>query len=140
MIEEYIPGTPATIGVLEIDGGLTTLPLHTVETDRAFYDYTAKHDLSQRREACPADVPELTLTLLKQKALRVHRLMGAHGISRVDFLLSPDGRMPVLEINTVPGLSEQGNLATMARAGGISYEDLIVHVLATAFTKDAYVP
>ncbi len=126
--------------MLEIDGKLITLPIHTVETDREFYDYEAKHDLSQRRETCPAELSDLAAMQMSQIALRVHRLVGAHGVSRVDFLISPRGRTPVLEINTVPGLSELGNLATMARAAGISYEELIVHVLDTAFTKSAYVP
>ncbi|MFC5800290.1 D-alanine--D-alanine ligase family protein [Streptomyces formicae] len=140
LVEEFIPGTPATVGVLEIGGELTTLPIHTVETDREFYDYEAKHDLSLRRETCPAVLPDLIATQMRSIALRVHRLVGAHGVSRVDFLVSPSGRTPVLEINTVPGLSEFGNLATMVRAADISYEELIVHVLDTAFTKSAYVP
>ncbi|MEU7280175.1 hypothetical protein AB0A69_15525 [Streptomyces sp. NPDC045431] len=57
---------------------------------------------------------------MSQVALRVHRLVGAHGVSRVDFLIAPGGRTPVLEINTVPGLSELGNLATMAKAADIA--------------------
>ncbi|MFJ8646339.1 hypothetical protein ACIRNI_09455 [Streptomyces sp. NPDC093546] len=140
MVEEFVPGIPATVGVLEVNGELTTLPVHTVETDREFYDYEAKHDLSLRRETCPADLPDLVVTRMSQVALRVHRLVGAHGVSRVDFLIAPSGRTPVLEINTVPGLSELGNLATMAKAADMPYEELIVHVLDTAFTKPAYVP
>lgn len=46
----------------------------------------------------------------------------------------------MLEINTVPGLSPHGNLATMAKAAGISYDELMRHVLTTAFTKPAYLP
>lgn len=140
MVEEYVTGMPCTVGVLEIDGQLTTLPVHSVETDRPFYDYEAKHDLALRREACPAALPEFQTGRLQQIALRVHQLIGAHGVSRVDFLVEPSGRTPVLEINTVPGLSEHGNLATMAAAAGISYGGLIRHVLTTAFTKSAYVP
>lgn len=140
MIEEYIPGTPITVGVLEVDGDLMTLPVHAVETDRPFYDYTAKHDLSQRREICPADLPSVQTTRLTQLALRAHRSIGAHGVCRVDFLLAPSGRMPMLEVNTVPGLSEHGNLATMAAAADIQYDELIRHVLNTAFTKPRYVP
>ncbi|WP_079124734.1 D-alanine--D-alanine ligase family protein [Streptomyces lushanensis] len=140
MIEEYVPGTPCTVGVLETGGELDTLPVHSVETDRPFYDYDAKHDLSLRRETCPAPLPDLVTTRLTQLALRAHRRIGAHGVSRVDFLVSPDGRIPMLEINTVPGLSPNGNLATMAAAAGIPYEELILRVLDTAFTKPAYVP
>ncbi|MFE4173234.1 hypothetical protein ACFRR7_14470 [Streptomyces sp. NPDC056909] len=68
------------------------------------------------------------------------RRIGAHGVCRVDFLVSPDGRTPMLEINTVPGLSPSGSLATMAAAAGIPYEELILRGLETAFTKPAYVP
>ncbi|MEU6851371.1 ATP-grasp domain-containing protein [Actinacidiphila alni] len=140
LIEEYLEGTPATVGVIDIDGTPTPLPVHTAFTDRPFYDYQAKHDLSLRREVCPADLPDMVTTMVQEIALRVHRLIGAHGVSRVDFLLQPSGRRPVLEVNTVPGLSEYGNLATMARAAGVSYDDLIRRLLMTAFTKPAYVP
>ncbi|MFI1438676.1 hypothetical protein [Streptomyces fructofermentans] len=51
-----------------------------------------------------------------------------------------DGLAAVLEVNTLPGLSEHGNLATMARAGGIPYPQLMQHVVRTAFTKAGYLP
>jgi D-alanine-D-alanine ligase len=138
--EEYITGSPCTVGVLEIDGELTTLPVHHVETDREFYDYEAKHDLSLRREYCPSTLPPTQTDYMRQTALRVHRLLGAHGVSRVDFMAAPSSRAAVLEINTVPGLSPHGNLATMAKAAGISYDQLMRSVVATAFTKPAYLP
>ncbi|MEU1353915.1 D-alanine--D-alanine ligase [Streptomyces cinnamoneus] len=140
MVEEYVPGRPCTVGVLEVEGELTVLPVHDVETDRPFYDYEAKHDLSLRREHCPSILPEQTTKLMQQLALRVHRRIGAHGLSRVDFMATESGRTTMLEINTVPGLSEAGNLATMARAGGMEYPVLLEHVLKTAFTKPPYVP
>ncbi|MEU5191368.1 D-alanine--D-alanine ligase [Streptomyces klenkii] len=140
MAEEYIPGTPCTVGILETDRQLVILPVHDVETDRPFYDYDAKHDQTLRREHCPSILPKDQTRVMQQVALRVHRLVGAHGVSRVDFLCAPSGRMPVLEINTVPGLSPHGNLATMARAEGIAYDELMRHLIATAFSKPAYVP
>ncbi|MCD9145471.1 D-alanine--D-alanine ligase family protein [Streptomyces albireticuli] len=141
MAEEYIPGTPCSAGILEVGGKLTVLPLLDVEVNgRPFYDYEAKHDRALRTEHCPSNLPEAQTKVMEQVALRVHRLVGAHGVSRVDFLCAPSGRMPVLEINTVPGLSQAGNLATMAQAGGIGYDELIRHLVATAFSKPAYVP
>ncbi|MDJ0383162.1 D-alanine--D-alanine ligase [Streptomyces sp. G-G2] len=139
MVEEYIDGIPCTVGILD-QGGLVVLPLLTFETDRDFYDYEAKHDRGLRRETCPAELPEDVQQRVEETALRVHRLVQAHGVSRVDFLIAPDGRCPVLEVNTVPGLSEAGNLATMAAAAGVSYVELIKAVLDTAFTKVSYVP
>ncbi|MGW2563377.1 hypothetical protein ACWCXB_29965 [Streptomyces sp. NPDC001514] len=95
---------------------------------------------SQTPQSTPAAQAGRMATQMNQIALRVHRLVVAPGVSRVDFLIAPSGRTPVLEINTVPGRSELGNLATIARAADISHEELIVHVLDTAFTKPAYVP
>ncbi len=140
LAEALVDGSPVTIGLVEIDGVLTALPALQVTTDREFYDYEAKHDLSMRTETCPADLPTPLLGHMAQTAKRVHQLVGAHGVSRVDFMVTPGGRAAVLEINTLPGLSEHGNLATMARAAGISYPDLMVHILRSAFTKPAYLP
>ncbi|MFG2177762.1 hypothetical protein ACGFLS_03410 [Streptomyces abikoensis] len=63
---------------------------------------------------------------MERSARRVFRLIGAHGVLRADFLVTPDGQVTLPEANTLPGLSPQGsNLATMARAGGIEYPTLI---------------
>jgi D-alanine-D-alanine ligase len=140
IVEEYLDGIPATVGVLDFDGIPRALPVHSASTDRPFYDYEAKHHPGARREVCPADLTGLATTALQETALRVHRLIGAHGVSRIDFLLSPSGRRPVLEINTLPGLSQQGELATMAGVYGLSYDQLIGRILMTAFTKPAYMP
>ncbi|TCO55663.1 D-alanine--D-alanine ligase family protein [Actinocrispum wychmicini] len=140
IVEEYIAGTPCTVGLLEVGGVLQPLPVLTVDTDREFYDYTAKHDIQQRREQCPADLPPGMAFRLQKYAVRAHRMIGAHGVSRVDFLIGPNGQIAILEINTVPGLSLQGNLATMARAARIDYPQLVEYVLATAFTKPKYLP
>ncbi|MHC0431526.1 D-alanine--D-alanine ligase family protein [Streptomyces sp. O3] len=139
MAEEYVPGMPCTVGVLEVDGQLTALPILGVETTRPFYDYEAKHDPSLRSEYCPAPLPGWQTRQVQQRALDIHRLVGGHGVSRVDFMVGGD-RATVLEINTLPGLSTRGNLATMAKAADISYPQLVRHVLKTAFTKPAYVP
>lgn len=134
MVEELICGRPCTVGLLDIDGELTPLPVLDIETGREFYDYTAKHDPAQRMENCPSTLSGRVTERLRELALRAHRLIGAHGVSRVDFMVTPTGRLAMLEINTAPGLSTRGNLATMARAAGISHTDLIRHILATAHT------
>jgi D-alanine-D-alanine ligase len=73
-------------------------------------------------------------------ARRVFRMIGAHGVLRVDFMAGANDRVTVLECNTLPGLSQRGNLATMAKAGGIPYPVLMQHIVKTAFTKPAYLP
>ncbi|MER6978152.1 D-alanine--D-alanine ligase family protein [Streptomyces carpinensis] len=140
MVEEYVQGIPCTVGLVEVDGRLVTLPVHDVESRNEFYDYEAKHNPDLRVEHCPSILPAPTTEAMHYLARRVFRMIGAHGVLRVDFLAAANGRVTVLECNTLPGLSERGNLATMARAGGIPYPALMQHIVRTAFTKPAYLP
>jgi D-alanine-D-alanine ligase len=140
MVEEYVQGIPCTVGLIEVDGRLTTLPVHDVESKNEFYDYEAKHNPDLRIEHCPSILPPPITEAMKYTARRVFRMIGAHGVLRVDFMAAANGRAAVLECNTLPGLSQRGNLATMAKAGGIPYPVLMQHVVKTAFTKPGYVP
>lgn len=140
MVEEYVKGIPCTVGLVEVEGHMRTLPVHQVETEREFYDYTAKHDPTQRVEHCPSILPPPVTESMRYLARRVSNMIGAHGVLRVDFLAAANGRITLLEVNTLPGLSRGGNLATMAKAAGIPYPTLVQHVVMTAFTKPSYLP
>ena len=81
---------------------------------------------------CPAAIPELALAEIARSTLAAHRALRCSGYSRSDFLVTPAGEVFWLEANTLPGLSRHGNLATMASAAGISYDELVATILATA--------
>jgi D-alanine-D-alanine ligase len=139
-IEPFTAGHAVTCGVLWRDGQLTTLPpLETLPTTAEFYDYAAKRNPAGHIYRCPADVPETVLAQIGQGALDAHRALRCSGYSRSDFLVTPDGEVFWLEANTLPGLSEHGNLATMASAARISYDELIRSILANAH-RDGYRP
>jgi D-alanine-D-alanine ligase len=133
LVEPFTTGSAVTCGVLQRDGALTTLPpLQTVPTMAEFYDYTAKRDPKAHRYICPAMVPDATLAEISRSALTAHQALRCSGYSRSDFLITPDGDVFWLEANTLPGLSRHGNLAAMAGAAGISYDELIATILASA--------
>lgn len=132
LIEPFTAGSAVTCGVLHRGGQLTTLPpLQTRPTTAEFYDYAAKRNPGGHRYRCPAGIPEAALEEIARSALGAHRALRCCGYSRSDFLVTPDGEVFWLEANTLPGLSRQGNLATMASAAGISYDELIQAILAT---------
>ncbi|MFJ1938365.1 D-alanine--D-alanine ligase [Kitasatospora sp. NPDC088160] len=135
-VEPFKDGTAVTCGVLEKDGAIMTLPpLETVPTTAEFYDYKAKRSPAGHRYRCPAQLPDAVLATISRTAVRAHQVLHCSGYSRSDFLVTPDGDVHWLEINTLPGLSTHGNLATMAAAAGISYDTLIQIMLATARTN-----
>lgn len=138
--EPFTTGTPVTCGILEMDGSPVALPpLETLPTDAEFYDYATKRDKDRYRYRCPAELPTPILDAITDAALTAHRALACTGYSRSDFIVTPAG--PVwLEINTLPGLSRTGNLATMADAAGIDYDQLVRTILATATTPAGYRP
>lgn len=139
MAEEYVDGVDLSVGILDGTSGPEPLPILLTTHDRPFYDYRVKHDSALRRHECPALLGRETYDLIQEWAVALHSLCFCRGVSRVDLIMAGD-EPRVLEINTVPGLSREGNLATMARAAEMSYERLILAILATAYNRPRYSP
>ncbi|UED86311.1 D-alanine--D-alanine ligase family protein [Streptomyces profundus] len=141
--EPFATGTPVTCGILEINGKPTALPpLETLPTGPGveFYDYTTKRTPGSYQYRCPATLTPATTETITTAALTAHHAIGCTGYSRSDFVVPPQGPPLWLEINTLPGLSHNGNLATMAAATGIDYDHLIRLILTTAPTSGKYRP
>lgn len=137
MIEMYSPGSFVTVGVLDIDGHPAALPplKATPKGSEEFYSAAAKNDDTLHAYQCPAELPTEVRSLLEEYAVAAHAELGCTGYSRSDFIVN--GRhVWWLEINTLPGLSRTGNLATMAQAADIRYDALILHILATAVGRN----
>ena len=137
LAEEYIGGTEFSVGLLERDGKLEVLPPLQITSFRDFYDVTAKTDPSTRSYECPAQVPAAMLRQLTEGSIHVFKACGCAGFARVDWLTRDEGVF-ALELNTIPGLTHQGNFAAMATAAGIGYAELIRAMLDSAFRKQEY--
>jgi D-alanine-D-alanine ligase len=131
LAEEYVPGMDLSVAVLVRGGDVIALDPLEITTPREFYDYDAKHDPGARKYFCPARLPATEVVRARGLAARVCRAIGVEGAARVDMVAS-DVRLVVLEVNTLPGLSESGNLAAMAAAAGIRYDDCILGILGSA--------
>jgi len=87
--------------------------------------------------ATPAPLPGRTAKLLQALALQAHRRFGCRGATRVDFRLDRKGRPFLLEINTVPGMTETSLLPMAAKAARLSYEDMVEAILESALAREA---
>jgi D-alanine-D-alanine ligase len=128
MVEQYIPGRELTVGVL----GGEALPVIEVVAPSGFYDYRAKYRSTSTRYLVPAPLESRLARRLQAMALAAHRALGCSGATRVDFRLQPDGKPFLLEVNTVPGMTETSLLPKAAQAAGISFEDLVEWILLDA--------
>ncbi|MEV3872245.1 D-alanine--D-alanine ligase [Streptomyces sp. NPDC049906] len=135
MVEEYVEGRSVSVGILQgPDGGLEILPPLETETAGGVYSYSAKRQPGLTTYHCPARFSDEALDELEIAARRAHLALHCHGYSRHDFVVSPERGAVWLEVNTLPGLSREGNLARMANAAGLSYEQLLAHIVRTART------
>jgi len=126
--ERFIEGMELTAGIL----GEQPLPLIRLETPREFYDYQAKYFADDTRYICPCGLPAAQEQSIQQAALEAFQVLGCSGWGRVDAMLDRGGGLHLLEVNTIPGMTDHSLVPMAARACGISFEDLCVRILETA--------
>jgi D-alanine-D-alanine ligase len=134
LIEEKLEGTELTVGVVGGAEDLAALPVIEIVTTRTFFDYKAKYDPAATQEICPARIPDDVARRAQQIALRVHRSLGLDDLSRTDLILAGD-RMPVLEVNTIPGMTANSLLPKAARVAGMPFGALLERLIALALER-----
>jgi D-alanine-D-alanine ligase len=137
LVEEYLRGTELTCAVLEEpETGLPrALPPIEIVPKREFFDYAAKYEPGNSEEVCPARIPEEVARRAQQIAVRVHRVLGCEGFSRVDLFLA-GGSIVVLEANTIPGMTAGSLIPLAARTAGIEFPELCRRVIQSALRRD----
>jgi|SRR5690606_9599717 D-alanine-D-alanine ligase len=130
LIEEYIEGREITIGVYRVGQYLYTLPPTEIISENEFFDYEAKYTAGVANEITPAPIPEDVLEQLQSKAAYIYRHLNCRGVVRIDFILQKNTRkLFFLEVNTMPGQSENSIIPQQVRVTGNTleafYESLI---------------
>ncbi len=128
LIEEYLVGICATVGVLEGENGLFATEILELRPKNEWYDYEAKYTKGMTEFILPAELDENMTKQVKEIAINAFKIAGCKGVSRVDFLIV--NNIPfVLEINTSPGMTETSDLPAQANAMGINYDNLVQIIL-----------
>lgn len=126
--ERWIDGAEYTATIL----GDEVLPLIRVETPRAFYDYEAKYRAADTRYVCPCGLPARVESDLKSLARRAFDVLGCRGWGRVDLICDRAQRPWLIEVNTVPGMTDHSLVPMAAEAAGVGFDDLVWRILETA--------
>jgi D-alanine-D-alanine ligase len=128
LAERWIEGREFTGAIV----GTTTLPLIRLETPRAFYDYEAKYQSDTTRYHCPCGLKPEQESQLQALSLRAFAAVGASGWGRVDFMLDADGQVWLIEVNTVPGMTDHSLVPMAARVHGWDMPELVWRLLETS--------
>jgi len=137
LFERHVAGRDLAVSVLEEDGRPVALPIvEAVPRDEDFYDFEARYEIGRTAFVCPAEVPEAVAERARELSLATYETLGCAGFARVDLMLE-DGteELYVLELNTIPGLTETSLLPQAAEAAGIGFDALVGRVLELAGSR-----
>lgn len=129
IVEEYIEGKEITVGILDDKA----LPVIQIIPKKRFFDYQAKYEIGMSEYVVPALFPEDEYLKAQEIGLSAHHYLGCRAFSRVDMIMR-EGRPVVLEVNTIPGLTQNSLLPKAAKACGISFNQLCVRLIELAIS------
>ena len=128
LAERFIGGGEYTCAVLN---GQALPSIHIIPATE-FYDYEAKYNRDDTVYQCPSDLNEADEALMRTLSVRAFAAIGGQGWGRVDFLKDTDGKLYLLEVNTLPGMTSHSLVPKAAAQSGLSFADLCVEILKTA--------
>ena len=140
VIERYVKGRDLAVSVLDSEDAANeprALPVvEAIPREEEFYNYESRYEIGMTTFVCPAELGEGTTAQAQELALATYRLLGCHGVARVDLMLDEEtGELSVLETNVGPGLTETSLLPLAADAAGIGFDELVGRILSSAFTR-----
>ena len=136
IVQTFIAGSEITCGVIEFDDETIVLPPTLIQPTKAggFFDYTAKYTPGASQEITPAPFKPAVLAAIQTTALKAHRALKCRDYSRTDMILG-QGRLWVLEVNTLPGMTETSLIPQAAAALGVTFPDLVEHLFQRALHR-----
>jgi len=130
--EQWITGKEYTVAIL----GDEALPVIRLETPHKFYDYDAKYFANDTKYHCPCGLSPEEESQLQRLALAAFRAIGAEGWGRVDILCDQTGKPYIIELNTIPGMTDHSLVPMAARVRGIEFDELVYRILAQTMMTD----
>jgi D-alanine-D-alanine ligase len=128
-----------TVGLLELPGSVLAFPPLATRVDAAeFYDAPAKLGTAGTVSCVEADLPAPALAALTTRALALWDGLGCRGMGRIDFIVTGDGDVFALEVNTTPGMSYESNFLTAAGLCGLGHADVTAAILHEALVRPRY--
>jgi D-alanine-D-alanine ligase len=131
LAESWISGAEYTVSILNGEA----LPSIRIKPATTFYDYEAKYLRNDTQYFCPSGLSRPAEDHLAQLGLAAFAAVGAEGWGRADFMMDSTGRPQLLEVNTVPGMTDHSLVPMAAKAAGISFDELAWRILESSFTR-----
>jgi D-alanine-D-alanine ligase len=128
LAEQFIDGIELTVAVLDGEA----LPIVRIEAPQGNYDYQNKYFGNDTKYHCPSGLPDAQERAIQKQVLAAFEVIGCSGWGRVDLMLDRRGGWWLLEVNTIPGMTDHSLVPMAARARGMSFEELVLRILESA--------
>jgi D-alanine-D-alanine ligase len=132
MVESFLEGTEITVGCYKTREKTVVFPITEVVTKNEFFDYDAKYN-GQVEEITPARIPEETAERARQLTSFIYDILHCNGIIRIDYIISKDQKISMLEINTTPGMTATSFIPQQVRAAGLDIKDVLTEIVENQF-------
>jgi len=135
LIENFIKGREITCGVIDIDGTVKALPVTEIISKNEYFDFDAKYDKLKADEITPANIPQHIYNECQQVSKDLYSYLNCRGIVRFDYILTSDEKLFFLEVNSIPGLTDESIVPQQAAAAGMSSTELFTILLQQSMNK-----
>ena len=135
LVEQFVEGREITVAILGEGENARALPVIEIQAPGGNYDYHNKYFGEETRYLCPAPLADEVAATVQATSLAAFRALECEGWARVDLIVDREQRPWLLEINTSPGMTDHSLVPMAARAQGLSYDELVLSVLAGARLK-----
>jgi D-alanine-D-alanine ligase len=132
MVEQYLEGTEITIGCYKTDEKTVLLPITEVVTQNEFFDYDAKYN-GQVQEITPARISEDLARRVREITSHIYDILHCNGIIRIDYIISKDGKIRMLEVNTTPGMTPTSFIPQQVKAAGMTMTEVLTDIVENQF-------
>ena len=132
MVEQYLEGTEISIGVYKTKKRSVVLPATEVVTSNEFFDYDAKYN-GQVQEITPARLPDDITRRVREITSHIYDILHCNGIIRIDYIISKEGKISMLEVNTTPGMTATSFIPQQVKAAGMSMTDVLTEIVENQF-------
>ena len=132
LVEEFIKGRELTVAVCGNEDNAQALPVIEITTTTGRYDYETKYKKGASTHICPAEISDDLTEKVQEAAVNAFKVCKCAGVARVDVMLSEENIPYVIEVNSVPGMTETSLVPDAARAAGIEFPELCEKILTLA--------
>ena len=132
MVEQFLDGTEITVGIYKTREKAVIFPITEVVTQNEFFDYDAKYN-GEVQEITPARIPEDTARRVREITSHIYDILHCNGIIRIDYIISKDGKISMLEVNTTPGMTPTSFIPQQVRAAGLTMTEVLTDIVENQF-------